>query len=98
MEQLRDAVNIFKYIHPDAVGIWAFDCSSAHEGLVSDALNVNKMNVNLGGKQTLMRDTVIPNTNPPPKLGQADTHGLIQSLVYPNDHPDSNLAGKAKGM
>jgi hypothetical protein len=55
MEQLRDTVNIFEYIHPEAVGIWTFDCSSAHEGLVSDALNVNKMNVNPGGKQTLMQ-------------------------------------------
>src|SRR5882762_8141729 len=78
--------------------LWAFDCSSAHEGLASDALNVNKMNVNPGGKQTLMRDTVIPTTNPPPKPGQADTGGLVQSLVYPSDHPDPDLAGKAKGM
>jgi hypothetical protein len=98
MEHLTDAVDIFEYIHLDVVGIWAFDCSSAHKGLASDTLNVNKMNINPGGKQTLMRDTVIPNTNPPPKPGQADTHGLIQSLVYPNDHPDSDLAGKAKGM
>jgi hypothetical protein len=54
MEQLRDAVDIFEYIHPDAVGIWAFDCSSAYKGLASDALNVNKMNINPRGKQTLM--------------------------------------------
>jgi hypothetical protein len=54
MEQIKDAVDIFEYIHPEAAGIWAFDCSLAHEGLASDALNVNKMNVNPGGKQTLM--------------------------------------------
>ena len=53
MGQLRDAVNIFKYIHLDAVGIWAFDCSSAHKGLASDTLDVNKMNVNPGDKETL---------------------------------------------
>jgi hypothetical protein len=48
MEQMRYAVDIFKYLHPDKVGIWLFDCSSAHEGLMDDALNVNNMNVNLG--------------------------------------------------
>ena len=54
MEQTKDVVAIFEYIHLNAVGIWAFDCSSAHEGLATNALNVNKMNVNPGGKQTLM--------------------------------------------
>ena len=98
MEQIKDAVDIFEYIHPEAVGIWAFDCSSAHEGLASDALNVNKMNVNPGGKQTLMRDTIIPDSNPPPNQGRADTRGLPQSLVYPMDHPNPELVGKAKGM
>jgi hypothetical protein len=98
MEQLRGAVDIFEYLHLDAVGIWAFDCLSAHEGLASEALNVNKMNVKPGGKQTLMQDNVIPDTNLPLKPGQAGTCGLIQSLVYPNDHPDFNPAGKVKGM
>ena len=46
----------------------------------------------------MMRDTVIPDTNPPPKPGQADARSLIQSHVYPNDHPDFDLAGKAKGI
>ena len=54
MEQMKDAVDVFEYIHPGAVGVWAFDCSSAHEGLSPDTLNVNRMNVNPGGKQTLM--------------------------------------------
>lgn len=98
MEQMKDAVDIFEYIHPDAVGIWAFDCSSAHEGLAPDALNVNRMNVKPGGQQTLMRNTIIPLSNPPPKPGQPDTRGLPQSLVYPIDHPDPELMGKAKGM
>ena len=67
--QLKDAINIFEFIHPDAVGVWAFDCSSAHEGLADDALNVNCMNVKPGGKQTLLWDTIIPLSNPPPKPG-----------------------------
>jgi hypothetical protein len=51
MEQMKYAVDIFEYLHPEKVGIWLFDCFSAHEGLIDDALNVNKMNVNPGGKQ-----------------------------------------------
>jgi hypothetical protein len=98
MEQMKDAVDIFEVSHPDAVSIWAFDCSSAHEGPAPDALNVNRMNINPGGKQTLMRDTIIPMSNPPPKPSQQDTRGCSQSLVYPVDHPDPTLAGKEKGM
>jgi hypothetical protein len=98
IEQIKDAVDVFEYIHPGAVGVWAFDCSSVHEGLSPDALNVNRMNINPGGKQTLMPDTITPTSNPPPKAGQPDTHGLPQSLVYPLNHPDPKLAGKAKGM
>jgi hypothetical protein len=56
------------------------------------------MNVNPGGAQTLMRDTIIPHNNPPPKAGEVDTRGLPQPLVFPLDHPDPQLAGVAKGM
>jgi len=48
---MKDAVDIFKYLHPDKVGIWVFNCTSAHKGLSADALNLNNMNVNPGGKQ-----------------------------------------------
>jgi hypothetical protein len=54
MTQTKGAVDIFEYLHPNKVGIWVFDCSSAHEGLATDALNVNNMNVNPGGKQKPM--------------------------------------------
>ena len=50
-EQTIDAVNIFKYLHSDKVGVWLFDCSSAHIGL---AVDVNNMNVNPGRKQKLL--------------------------------------------
>jgi hypothetical protein len=56
------------------------------------------MNVNPGGKQTLMCDTIIPLTNPEPEIGEIDTCGLPQTMVFPHDHPDPNLAGNAKGM
>lgn len=91
-------VDIFEYLHPDAVGVWVFDCLSSHEGLAADALNVNNMNVKPGGKQTLIRETVIHNNNPPPRPGKVDTCGQIQTMVFPDNHPDPKLAGLAKGM
>jgi hypothetical protein len=44
-------MDIFKYLHPDAVAIWVFDCSSSHDGLASNALNVNNINVNPGASK-----------------------------------------------
>ena len=98
MEQTKHAVDIFEYLHPEKVAIWVFDCSSAHKGLVIDALKVNNMNVNPGGKQRHLRTTVIPMNNPPPKPGCIDTQGQTQTMVYPEDHPDLKLQGKPKGM
>jgi hypothetical protein len=72
-DQLRDAVDIFEFFHANAVGVWVFDCSSSHEGLASNALNVNNMNVNPGGKQTLLCDTIIPLNNPLPRSGKLDS-------------------------
>lgn len=97
-DQTTDAVDIFEYLHPNKVGIWLFDCSSAHKGLAADALNVNNMNVNPGGKQKHLCTTIIPINNPPPKPGHPDTRGLTQDMVYPDDHPDPKLQGQAKGM
>ena len=54
MDQTEIAVDIFESLHPNKVGIWLFDCSSTHEGLAADELNVHNMNVNPGGKQRLM--------------------------------------------
>ena len=56
------------------------------------------MNVKLGVKQTLLQDTIIPLSNPPPEPGHIDMCGLPQSLVYPLDHPNKDLQGKAKGI
>ena len=69
MEQVKIAIAIFEREFPGCIGVWLFDCSSAHEALAPNALNVNKMNVNPGGKQTILRDTIIPFSNPPPRSG-----------------------------
>lgn len=102
LEQLRvqmiDAVDIFEYLQPGKVGVWMFDCSSAHEGLAHDALNVNNMNIGPGGAQKHLRNTIIPLNNPPPLPGKEDTRGREQTMDYPLDHPDPKLRGAAKGM
>ena len=91
IEQTKDAIDIFEHIQPGKVGIWIFDCSSAHEGLAPDTLNVNNMNINPGRKQKHLHTTVIPTNNPPPKPGQIDTQGMVLEKVFPDDHPDSEL-------
>ena len=45
-----------------------------------------------------MCDTIIPLTNPAPRDGKTDMRGHLQTMVYLLDHPDTYLAGKAKGM
>jgi hypothetical protein len=100
MDQVVIAVKIFERQFPNCVGVWIFDCSSAHEALAPDALNINNMNVKPGGKQPAMRDTIIPMNNPPPfEPGKPDPRGQVQSLVYPDPYPaDPDLAGKPKGL
>ena len=68
-----------------------FDRSSAHEGFVENALNVNVMNLNPGGKQKKLRDTVIPLNNPDPAPGEEDTRGKVQHMCFPEDHETLQL-------
>jgi hypothetical protein len=55
------------------------------------------MNVNPGGKQRGMRDTVIPMDNPDP-----EKRGKIQKMIFPEDlphtHPYYKFRGQPKGM
>jgi hypothetical protein len=98
-EQLKDTIDIFEFKFPDAVGVWIFDCSSNHEGFASDALNINNMNVNPGGKQAKMHSTIIPLDNPPPRPGTRDPRGETQLMVYPDDEgTPPELRSKPKGM
>lgn len=59
MEQIVMAVKIAEYKYPQDDGwkiVWIFDHSSCHSAMADDSLDVNKMNVNPGGKQRVMRD------------------------------------------
>ena len=96
--QIKDAIPIFEYLHPGAIGIWVFDCLSAHEALADNAMNIKHMNIKPGGKQHQLHPTVIPLNNPPPKPGKWDTRGDIQVFSYPTDHPDPDLQGKPTGI
>src|SRR5207248_2908848 len=51
------AIPIFETKYPNAIGIFAFDNSTNHGAMAKDALNVNNMNVNPGGKQAIMKST-----------------------------------------
>jgi len=98
IKQLKHTIAIFEYTHSNCKAVFVFDRSSAHEGYAEDALNINNMNINPGGKQKKLRDTVIPWSNPDPALGEEDTRGQTQRMSFPDDHNDPNLRGKAKGM
>lgn len=84
---------LFEKLFPGAVGEFIFDQSTAHGAFADDALHAPSMNVNPGGKQRLMHATTIPENNP-----HTDLRGKPQSMVYPDDHADPGLRGKAKGM
>ena len=73
--------------------VFIFDNSSCHDAMAADALNVNRMNVNQGGKAAILHDTNIPLDNPNPTL-----RGQSQSMQFPLDHPEPSLCGQPKGM
>ena len=61
VKQMERAVDIAEIKYPKEDGwrhVWVFDHSSCHAAMADDSLDVNKMNVNPGGKQRVMRDTV----------------------------------------
>jgi hypothetical protein len=92
--QVAEMIPIFEQIFPGCRGVFIFDQSSAHAAFAKDALNVKNMNVGIGGSQTKMHDTVIPDDNPHPHL-----RGKPQSMVIGPDHElFSVYPHAAKGM
>jgi len=78
------AILIFETIHPGVIVVFAFDNSTNHGAMLKDGLNVTKMNVNPGGKQSRMHLTYFGPNN------------TLQSMVFPSDH--SQYPNEAKGM
>ena len=58
IQQVEKTKNIFERVHPDAAGIFLFDNAPSHRKVADDALNADRMNVGLGEKQLIMRDTM----------------------------------------
>ena len=59
MLQIKESVKIADVKFPREAGwrvVWIFDHSSCHAVMPDDALDASKMNVNLGGKQQVLRD------------------------------------------
>lgn len=59
--QMKGAVEMAELKYPKEEGwrhVWVFDHSSCHAAMADDALDASKMNVNPGGKQRKMRDTI----------------------------------------
>ncbi|KAH6879968.1 hypothetical protein BKA70DRAFT_1127028 [Coprinopsis sp. MPI-PUGE-AT-0042] len=90
---IKQSMPLFEKLYPGAVAEFFFDQSTAHGAYAPDALNAAEMNVNPGGKQRRMHDTVIPESHPNPAL-----RGKVQTMVYGDDEEDETLRGQPKGM
>ena len=51
MIQVENALNIFEAKYPYARGLFLFDNAPSHKKVADDQLDVDKMNVGVGGKQ-----------------------------------------------
>lgn len=80
------AIPIFNYAFPNCKGLFAFDNASNHSAFAADALVVAKMNLMPGGKQPLLRD------------GWDHNRDLPQPMIFSQNHPDTTLRGKPKGI
>jgi hypothetical protein len=83
---IKAAIPIFERAFPGCQALFAFDNASNHTSYADDALRVEKMNLNPGGKQSRMRDGYIHNQQRP------------QSMIFPDDHPNRKFAGQPKGI
>ena len=68
MEQITSAIEIFEAAHPDCQALFVFDQSSTHASLPDNALKAFEMNKSNGGVQCRQHDTIIPDSNPDPRL------------------------------
>jgi hypothetical protein len=92
---LHKAIPIFNILHPNSQAVFIFDCSSAHGTYAKTALRAQNMNLKHGGKQSHLRNSVIPFDNPHIPL---HLRGMPQSFVYGSSHPDPLKEGKPKGI
>lgn len=97
LEQVKRAVPIFERLYPGCIGEWYFDHSTGHTAYAPDALSARDMNVNPGGQQRVMHDTIIPLNNPHPHLRGKPQQMNFPTIMLPGD-PNVRFAGQPKGM
>ena len=94
---MKNAIKMAELMHPTKKLVFVFDNWSAHNSHAVDALSVNKMNINPGGKNVpIMRDTHIPKDNPHGYAGKLQCMQFDKSL--PVHHPYKKFEGQLKGI
>ena len=58
LKQVEKAIDIFERKYPNHQAVFLFDNAPSHCKCSDNLLNVKRMNVNPGGKQPVMRDTI----------------------------------------
>jgi hypothetical protein len=85
LAQVDRVISIFEEVHPNCIGLFLFDHSSAHASLGHDALRAFDMNKANGGGQRKQKDTIIPMNNP-----CVEHRGKVQKMT--------TEAGEKKGL
>ena len=76
LDQVKNiAIPIFEIVHPNAVAVFAFDNSTNYRAMADNALCAQRMNLNSGEQQPVMKDTVFGSEN------------TLQSMVFSSNHP-----------
>ncbi|CAG8625873.1 17591_t:CDS:2 [Acaulospora morrowiae] len=83
------ALPIFEVLHPGCIGVFCFDQSTNHNAWAENALIATRMNLGPGGIQPKMRDGWYIDEN---------NKRQIQSMVFPDNHPEEKLRGHSKGI
>lgn len=83
---VKVAIPIFNAAFPGCQAVFMFDNASNHSSYAADALRVENMNLHPGGKQSTLRE------------GFMHGKGLPQSMSFPLDYHNLELAGKPKGI
>jgi hypothetical protein len=95
IQQTERHLKLHAIVYPGKTALNIFDCSANHQAMAPNALVVNKMNVNPGGKQPKMRTTQFVHSSQRhlPKDQQTLTE---QQMKFA---PDSDVfPGEPKGM
>ena len=82
LKQVEHSITIAELKYPKETHslIFLFDQSSGHKAFANDALNVNRMNVNPGGAQPRLRDTIWNGRSQRMVLSDGTTKGMRQVL------------------